>query len=131
MSTCPSTIQAMDEGDAAMDELCDMLAGQPLWCGEENSLILQCSFDVTRRILENMSGHRREDTARHISEVKKRYTTMLRAVPDWLLCEHLKPHVHKALEDDDPATCLFVIFYVDHELIRLCNLSTCELFVDE
>ena len=121
----------MDGDDSVMDELCDMLAGQPLWCGEENSLILQCSFDVTRRILEDMSGHREEDTARHISEVKKRYTTMLRAIPDWLLCEHLKPHVHRALKDDNSVTCLLAIFYIDHELIRLCNLSACAIIEDE
>ena len=119
-----------DPEDGEVSELCDMLAGQPLWCGQENILILQCSFDVTRRMLEKGSGVRDTDVVRHISEIKNRYRVMIRDVPDWLDSEKLKFYAQRVLSQDDPVQVLLSAFYVDHELMRLCNLATCQVVED-
>lgn len=118
------------EEDREISELCDQLAAQPLWCGEENVMILQCSFDVTRRMLGKGPAVKQRDLVRHVDQIKGRYKTMLRDVPDWLECERLKPHAQSVLVQDDPILVLLSAFYIDHEFICLCNLAACGITED-
>jgi hypothetical protein len=124
-------ISVIPEGeDDGISELCDMLESQPLWCGEENVMILQCSFDVTRRMLERGSSVKPGDLARHVNEVKRRYRAMLRDLCDWLDSERLKPYAELAVATDNGLLCLMYAFYIDHELIRLCQLGSCDIIED-
>ena len=119
------------DDDDGISELCDLLSGQPLWCGEENALILQCSFDVTRRMLEKPNAVNPSDLRRHLEEVRRRYRAML-TVEDWLESERLKTYVHVVLSPAmDQSMCLFLAFYIDHELIRLNNLGRCDVIDDD
>ena len=118
------------DSDEAMEELCSMMAQQPLWCAEENVLILHCSFNVTRRMLEKGDGVRTEDLHRHVREIKRRYSTMLRDVEDWLQCNGLKPYAAKVVSEPQDSMCLIYAFYIDHELIRLCDVASCDVADD-
>jgi hypothetical protein len=109
-----------------IDMLCDMMASQPLWCPHENTLDLLRAIRKTELLIQEGSTADPGCIQRHAQEVKHRYATMLRAAEDWLACQFLRPLAQRCLQSDDEK-CLYMSFYIDHELLRLCDIECCDV----
>ena len=108
-----------------MDELCDSLQSQFLWCGEENHDALVSGLSKTKEYIKAGASASAECML-HISGIKHRYMIYLRSIQDWedadFLIDKMNMFCSTSFSQQNCPVLLLVSYFVDTEIInRLKN----------
>ena len=119
------------EYSVEMEELCDSLQTQQLWCDHDNTQMLTTQFNLTKMFLHRSyaDSDRNRDTysiLRHVSAIEERYRLYIH----YKLFNHdsvkyLYDIILKCFNASDMDIKMTMSFYIDHQLLKYCGYLEC------